>query len=374
MELQSKHEISSALSPKNGTKHEFSKMALMSQNSIKPEISMSASRFQSDTKCEISKKASMFQSDIKPEISKKISKLQNSTKCSFLGALSPSTTPKIKCDFSKNQPLYEPQTKCGLGLRAEFLGELAKSDFKPDFWEIVPENWLFMPFFHRQNFENIINNSFVVAHGVSLSLGSNTPVDMKFLTQIKRFLNRYEIKHYSDHISFSSLNGHNTHELLPIPLTKNMLQMLCEKVDLVQNFLKRELILENATFYYKMSQEMSESEFINELSTKSGAKILLDVNNIFINSLNHGFNARKFIDEIELKNVAYIHVAGHLDGKIIVDTHGNNVCDGVWDLLNYTLKKRKIPTMIERDNDIPSLNELILEYEKLREIYKNASK
>lgn len=267
---------------------------------------------------------------------------------------------------------FKIKTKCGLGLRVEHIDDILLHNFKPDFWEIVPENWLFMPYVYRKKFEKIVSENMIVAHGVSLSIGSDETPKKSFLKKLKKFLDDYEIKYYSDHISFSMLNGHNTHELLPVPLTKDMLNTICDRIDMIQNYLKRELILENATYYYALQAEMSEQEFINELMQRSGAKLLLDINNVYINSINHNFNRFEFINSINPDILSYIHLAGHLnDDEFIVDTHGNDVCNEVWQLLEYVLKIRKVPCMIERDNEIPSFNELQLEYNKMCEIYKN---
>merc|ERR1711916_11849 len=137
----------------------------------------------------------------------------------------------------------------------------------------------------------------------------------------------------------------------------------------------RSLILENATYYYVPDDSLSEVEFINELTRKSGVRLLLDVNNVYVNSVNHNYDAKKFIDDIDTSNVAYIHLAGHFDDEdsgFLVDTHGKEVKDDVWDLYKYTLKKVKAPTMIERDNNIPPLDTMIKEYKKLKKIYRGA--
>lgn len=267
-------------------------------------------------------------------------------------------------------------TGCGLGLRREFLQEASKSIFKPDFWEITPENWIYMPYHHKDAFEKIAFGNKIVAHGVSLSIGSDKKPSKKFILQLKEFLDRYEIKEYSEHISFSAHNFSQSYELLPLPLTKKMLNKLCNRIEYTQEMLKRELILENATYYYLPQKEMDEADFINTLMKKSGAKLLLDVNNVFVNSVNHHFNAYDFINAIDLSCVSYIHVAGHFNDKasgFLIDTHGKNVSKKVWELVAYALQKRKLPTMIERDNNIPKLQELIKEYEHLQSIYKEAS-
>lgn len=267
------------------------------------------------------------------------------------------------------------KAKCGLGLRKEHLDDILNLEFKPGFWEITPENWIFMPYFHRDKFEKIISQTLTVAHGVTLSIGSSQAPTKQYLKRLKDFLDRYNIKYFSDHISFSVMDSHHTHELLPLPLTFDTLDMLCERVDYVQNILKRNLILENATYYYVQEAQMSETDFINELAKKSGAKILLDVNNVYVNSQNHNFNPDDFLDQVNLENVAYIHIAGHVDDPrlgMLIDTHGEKVCHEVWRLLESVLKRKKIPCMIERDGNIPEFSELLAEYNYMSEIYQNA--
>lgn len=263
---------------------------------------------------------------------------------------------------------------CGLGLRREFLEEALNTNFKPDFWEITPENWIYMPYHHREDFEKIVSENKIIAHGVSLSIGSNKKPAKKFLRTMKNFLDKYNIKEYSEHISFSDYDFSQSYELLPLSLTKKTIDLLNDRINYVQDELQRELILENATYYYNIEAQMSEIEFLNELIHKSKVKILLDVNNIYVNSKNHNFDAYNFIDELDKSTVSYIHIAGHFNDKesgFLVDTHGMAVKSEVWKLLEYTLNKTKVPTMIERDNNIPKINQLQKEFNKLKKIYKN---
>jgi len=264
---------------------------------------------------------------------------------------------------------------CGLGLRREFIHEVIPSSFKPDFWEVTPENWINMPYYHKERFEQIVYENKTIAHGLSLSIGSDKRPSKKFLKTIKEFLDRYKIEDYSEHISFSNFNGSQTYELLPLPSTMSMVELLSNRVKYVEDFLGRSLILENATYYYVPDAKMSEVEFINELIHKSGVRLLLDVNNVYVNSVNHNYDARKFLSDLDTSSVAYMHLAGHFDDEdsgFLVDTHGMEVTKKVWDLYKYTLKKVKAPTMIERDNNVPSLDVMIKEYDKLKRIYRGA--
>lgn len=262
---------------------------------------------------------------------------------------------------------------CGLGLRSDFLLDVAKSKFQPDWWEVTPENWMHMPKLFEKAFEEAVFSRPTVAHGLSLSIGSVDKLNRKFVKQIKTFLDRYNIEYYSEHLSFSSLNGKQSYELLPVPMTKKMVDIISDRVKEVEDIIQRNLILENATYYYVPYSEMREVDFINEVLEKSGAKMLLDVNNVFVNSVNHTFKARKFIDEIDKSKVAYMHMAGHYFDKesgFKIDSHGMPINSGTWKLLEYTLNQIDAPVMIERDNNIPPLSELASEYKQMKKLVK----
>jgi len=262
---------------------------------------------------------------------------------------------------------------CGLGLRSEFLDEIEENGFLPDWWEITPENWIHMPFHRREKFERALSLRPCVAHGLSLSIGSTDPLDTSFLHTLKAFFDRYGIHHYSEHLSFSALNGAQSYELLPLPMTDKTINRVVERIKTVQDVLERALILENATYYYVPEASMSESEFIARILEESGVKMLLDVNNVFVNSVNHGFDPYAFIDSVDMSRVAYLHVAGHFDdisSGLLIDTHGRDVCDEVWKLLRYTLTKRIVPPLLERDNYVPSLATLSQEFTQMKTLYE----
>ena len=265
---------------------------------------------------------------------------------------------------------------CGLGLRREFLEDFSALKKKPDWIEITPENWIFTPHRYVEHFEQIMASMPVVAHGVSLSIGSPEAIDKGFLTDIKTFLDRYKIEHYSEHLSFSTLGGMQTYELLPLPMTKAMVVHIGDKIKQVQDFLQRPLILENASYYLTPYSEMHEVDFINELVHYADTTLLLDVNNVYVNAVNHGFDADRYIAQIPPSRVAYMHMAGHLeypDEALLLDTHGEAISKKVWKLLERTLKKIDAPVMIERDNNIPPLDELMNEYQKLSKIVAKRS-
>ena len=262
---------------------------------------------------------------------------------------------------------------CGIGLRREFIKDLKASKLKPDWLEVTPENWIHMPYEYRELFEEFADKYTLAAHGLSLSIGSTEPLDKTYLSELKTFLDRFKIEHYSEHLSFSSFGGGQTYELLPVPMTNNMVSHISNRVKEVEDFLGRALILENASYYYVPYTEMPEVEFVNSVMQTSGAKMLLDVNNVYVNSQNHNFDAKNYIGELDTSNVAYMHIAGHLfypEDNMIIDTHGEAVRDEVWDLLDYTLSHVHAPVMIERDNNIPDLSILKKEYKQMCKIVK----
>lgn len=264
---------------------------------------------------------------------------------------------------------------CGLGLRRDFLHEVEEKGFLPDFWEVTPENWIQMPYRYREKFEEIVALRPTLAHGLSLSIGSPEPVNKKFVKEIKRFLDTYDIKYYSEHLSFSSFEANQTYELLPLPMTKKMASHISDKIKVAEDLLQRNLILENATYYHVPESNLSESEFINTVLDQSGAKLLLDVNNVFVNSQNHHYDAEKFLNNLDLSKTAYIHMAGHYKDDeldLIIDSHGMPVLEEVWSLLEQTLSRIDVPVMIERDNNIPPFKTLAKEYKKLQKIVKKA--
>jgi len=261
---------------------------------------------------------------------------------------------------------------CGLGLRSSFLNDIYRYDHKPSWFEIVPENWMQMRPAVRKAFEKIVSDFPLVCHGLSLSIGANTPLDTTFLKELKIFLDRYDIQTYSEHLSFCSIDNKQLYELLPLPMTENMVRHVSDRVAKVQDILKRELILENASYYYVPYQEMEEADFINAILKKSGAKLLLDVNNVFVNAFNHRFDPRRFIMALDTEKVAYMHIAGHLEYEkdLYIDTHGEDVKKGVWDLLEWTLASGvNAPLLLERDNNIPPYEKLMKEFAKMEAIY-----
>jgi uncharacterized protein len=264
---------------------------------------------------------------------------------------------------------------CGLGLRSEFIHQVYEKGLKPSWFEITPENWIHMHAGNRKAFERIVSDFPIGAHGLSLSIGSNTLLDQQYLKTLRTFLDRYDIQHYSEHLSFCSIDNKQLYELLPLPMTMKMVDYISDRISQAQDALGRTIVLENASYYYVPYAEMEETDFINAIMEKSGAKMLLDINNVFVNSHNHHFDAKAWLDKINNKHVAYMHIAGHMEmtPELYIDTHGAPVKDEVWELLSHVRRSGiTAPALLERDNDVPDYDILLDEYAYMKKVYDEA--
>lgn len=259
----------------------------------------------------------------------------------------------------------------GLGLRREFLQQLAQSPIEDlDFLELAPENWIGVGGRRKALLQQVAAHYPLVAHGLCLSLGSPAPLDFGFLRDLKQFLEQYQIETYSDHLSFSSDEG-QLYDLMPIPFSEESVLYVAERIRQVQDFLERPIAVENISYYADVSLSLNESDFINAVLREADCKLLLDVNNVFVNSVNHSYDPRAFIDSLPGECIAYIHIAGHerIQPQLIIDTHGSDVIDPVWELLQYTYRTHGIkPTLLERDSNIPPLEELMEEVALIHEL------
>ena len=263
----------------------------------------------------------------------------------------------------------------GLGLRtdhyADFLADPARIRQRVDWLEVISENYMVPGGKPLHMLDQIRRDFPMVMHGVSLSIGSTAPLDIDYLRQLKSLIDRVQPAWISDHLCWTGTDGLNLHDLLPMPYTESALNHLVDRISQVQEFLGRKILLENVSSYVTYrADEMSEWEFIAELLRRSGCDLLLDVNNIYVSSVNHGFNPQHFIDAIPAAHVRQIHLAGHENhGSYIIDTHDHPVCDAVWDLYAYSVRRfGAVPTMIERDDHIPPLGELLDELDIVRQI------
>ncbi|MCP5415484.1 MAG: DUF692 domain-containing protein [Chromatiaceae bacterium] len=257
----------------------------------------------------------------------------------------------------------------GLGLRTEHYADFV--DRKPplDWLEIISENYL-VPGGKPLHFLDRIRADYpMVMHGVSLSIGSVDPLDFNYLRDLKRLAERVEPGWISDHLCWTGVDHTHLHDLLPLPYTEETLRHLTERISRVQEFLGRRILLENVSSYVVCAHdEMNEWTFLSELAARADCWLLLDVNNVYVSARNHGFNPREYIDAMPGRRVRQIHLAGHQDqGDLVIDTHDHPIRDEVFDLYAYTLQKLgPIPTMIERDDHIPPLEQLLAELEQVR--------
>jgi hypothetical protein len=262
-----------------------------------------------------------------------------------------------------------PVQGAGLGLRRGFAGSLLAMD-KPDvdFLEVAPENWLDIGGKYGRQFNAITERFPMLCHGLSLSIGSPAPLDEHFLQRLKGFFDKHHIQSYSEHLSYCSDDGH-LYDLMPIPFTEEAVHYVADRIKRVQQILERRLIIENVSYYAAPGQEMDEVTFTKAILEEADCDLLLDVNNVYVNSVNHGYDAKTFIDAMPSERIAYLHIAGHYNEAedLIVDTHGADVIDPVWDLLDSTYQTHgQLPTLLERDFNLPPLPELLGEVDLIR--------
>ena len=267
----------------------------------------------------------------------------------------------------------------GLGLRRELIPALkVQVPSAIDFFEIAPENWIDLGGAYGRDLRHFTERFPFVCHGLSLSLGGPTALDEIFLKRVKGFLEQHNISLYTEHLSYCSDDGH-LYDLLPIPFTQEAVRYVAERIRRTQDILQRQIAVENASYYVAAPiSELTEIEFIKAVLDEADCLLHLDVNNIYVNSVNHNYDPVEFLHALPGERIAYIHTAGHFveAADLIVDTHGADVIDPVWDLLEETYRTFGVfPTLLERDFNIPPLQELVLEVEhiaQLQQRYKEA--
>ncbi|WP_299810011.1 DUF692 domain-containing protein [uncultured Shewanella sp.] len=261
----------------------------------------------------------------------------------------------------------------GLGLRREMLDEMCQSVPRAiDFFEIAPENWMTLGGKFGRQFRELTEKHQFYCHGLSLSIGSPAPLDVQFVRSVKDFLDLHQIETYSEHLSYCSGTGH-MYDLMPIPFTSEAVMHVAQRVKQVEDIIERPLVLENVSFYAAPGAEMSEAAFVSAVMQEAGCKMLLDVNNIYVNSINHQYDALEFLKAMPTDKIAYLHIAGHYEEAedLIVDTHGADIVDPVWKLLDACHQHHGVfPTLLERDFNIPETSELLLEINQIHD-YQN---
>ena len=259
----------------------------------------------------------------------------------------------------------------GLGLRQPHYTDILETRPDVGWFEIISENYMEAGGQPLSILDRVREDYPIVMHGVSMSIGGSDPLNEDYLQKIKDLIARIEPEWYSDHLCWTGLNGTNMHDLLPLPYTVEAVNHVAERISRVQDFIGRRLTLENVSSYVSYDcSEMSEWEFLAEVTDRADCDILLDVNNVYVSAYNHEFDARAYIDAVPASRVRQIHLAGHdNNGTHIIDTHDHPVCEDVWDLYEYTVGKLgAVPTMIERDANIPPLPELLAELDRARKI------
>jgi len=244
----------------------------------------------------------------------------------------------------------------GLGLRTDHYQYIIDNKPQLDWFEIISENYMVEGGKPLANLDKIRADYPMVMHGVSMSIGSTDPINTKYLAKLKTLMERVQPKWFSDHLCWTSVDHINSHDLLPLPYNEATIQHIVDRIQQVQDYMGRQMLIENLSSYVTYdNSEMSEWEFVNEIARRADCYLLLDINNIFVSANNHHFTPEQYVDGIDIDRVMQFHLAGHsYSGEMIIDTHDNDVCDPVWQLYEYALKRfGAVSTMIERDDNIP---------------------
>lgn len=262
-----------------------------------------------------------------------------------------------------------PVQGAGLGLRRAFIGSLA-DNIPPqiDFMEVAPENWIDVGGKLGRQFNKITEQIPMVCHGLSLNIGGQAPLDEAFIRRVKQFLETHNMRIYSEHLSYCADDGH-LYDLMPIPFTEEAVHYVAERIMRVQDIIGQRMAMENASYYAAVGKEMEEIEFVNAVLDEADCLFHIDINNIYVNSINHCYDAETFLKELPGDRIAYAHIAGHYveAEDLRVDTHGADVIDPVWKLLDVAYDHFGVfPTLLERDFNIPPMEDLLKEVETIR--------
>jgi len=243
-----------------------------------------------------------------------------------------------------------------------------------DFMEAAPENWIGVGGRYAKQFNTLAEQYPLALHGLSLDIGGPDPIDTELVQNVRAMVDRWQVPIYSEHLTYCAVDGH-LYDLLPIPFTEEAVKYVAQRVMQVQDIIGAPIALENASYYAQAHQDMTEAEFVCAVLRESGAHLLLDVNNIYVNSINHSYNPIEYLDALPLERARYIHIAGHYDEApdLKVDTHGADVIDPVWQILEQAYERvGPIPTLLERDFNIPELSSLLDEVSRIRMLQEQA--
>ncbi len=262
-------------------------------------------------------------------------------------------------------------TGFGLGLRPPFYQEAAAGNVAVDWFEVISENFMVDGGNPLRILDAVAERYPLALHGVSMNLGGTDPLDKDYLQRLKTLVERVKPVRVSDHLCWTRHGGHHLHDLLPLPYTDEAVAHVAERINIVQDFLQRRILIENVSSYAEFAESsFNESAFLTAVAEAADCHILLDVNNIVVSAHNHGFDAQQYLREIPATRVQQIHLAGHtVNEPLLIDTHDHPIADPVWELYRVaTHQFGAIPTMIERDDNIPPLAELLTELDEARQI------
>ena len=262
-----------------------------------------------------------------------------------------------------------PIMTAGLGLRRSIMDSLLDlPEGCLDFMEVAPENWINLGGRLKKQFRQFSERYPIYLHGLSLNIGGSAAIDQNLVLAIKQFMAEHQCPVYSEHLTYCGDEGH-LYDLMPIPFTEEAVKHVVQRIQIVQDLLGQKIALENASYYAAPDQQMSESEFINAVIAEADCNLLLDVNNIYVNSINHGYDPYVFLASLPLHKACYVHVAGHYEEAedLRVDTHGADVIDPVWDILRAAYQQcGPLSTLLERDFNFPPIEELLNEVKVIR--------
>jgi Uncharacterized protein conserved in bacteria len=264
-----------------------------------------------------------------------------------------------------------PAPSAGLGLRRALLDELLAAPADAfDFLECAPDNWIGVGGRYGEALQTLSSRHALTCHGLSLSLGGVAPLDDTFLARTRRFLDQHGVALYSEHLSYCTDDGH-LYDLMPIPFTEEAVRHVAAHIRQAQDALGRRIAVENVSYYAAPYQAMDEADFIIAVLSEADCDLLLDVNNIYVNAINHGYDARSFLARMPSARIASYHIAGHYDeaDDLKVDTHGAPVKDDVWSLLSLAYATHGVrPTLLERDFNFPPFAELAAELQRIHQL------
>ena len=258
----------------------------------------------------------------------------------------------------------------GLGLRRDILDEFLRfEDGAIDFFEVAPENWVGLGGSLKSRFDELAERYPITTHGLSLSLGGPAPLDRELLEGIRGFLDDYDIGLYSEHLSYCSDHA-QLYDLAPIPFTEEAVHYVADRIREVQQTLNRQILIENVSYYAAPGKQMEEIDFVRGVLEAADCLMLLDVNNVYVNSVNHSYSPHTYLDALPAERVAYFHIAGHYNEAkdLIIDTHGADVIEPVWNLLDHAYGRfGPLPTLLERDFNFPPIDQLLGEVQRIRD-------